>query len=246
MIQEHLRLGFCGEVARLDLGREKRVGLPEAVLCLGKAPAMAAKIMVKLAAEKGKAMATKVSPAHLEKIEEAVPEGYELYNFETARVAVIQKKGLEPREPTGGVGIISAGTADLPIAEEACVTAGQMNCHVYKAYDVGVAGIHRLFKPLSRMLKDDKVDALVVVAGMDGVLPILVKSLVDIPVIGCPTSVGYGVSQGGHSALQTMLSSCSPGLSVVNIDNGFGAAASAVLIAKRAAKYRVSVQVSGV
>ncbi|MDI6755746.1 MAG: nickel pincer cofactor biosynthesis protein LarB [Thermodesulfobacteriota bacterium] len=240
MIKDHFWLGLCGEVARLDLGREKRLGLPEAVLCLGKEPALAAQIMLRLATEKGKALTTRVSPAHLEKIEEAVPEGYELHNFETAKMAVLQKKGFEAKKPTGGVGIISAGTADLPIAEEAYVTAVQMNCHAYKAYDVGVAGIHRLIEPLNRMLKDDKIDALVVVAGMDGVLPTLVKSLVDIPVIACPTSVGYGVSQGGRAALQTMLSSCSPGLSVVNIDNGFGAAAAAVLIARRATKYRES------
>lgn len=233
MIKDHLRLGLCGEMARLDLGREKRVGLPEVVLCLGKEPALAAQIMARLAAEKGKALATKVSPAHLEKIEEVVPEGYELHNFEIAKMVVLQKKDLTARKLRGRVGIISAGTADLPIAEEAYVTAGQMDCEVYKAYDVGVAGIHRIIEPLNRMLKDDKVDVLVVVAGMDGVLPTLVRSLVDIPVIGCPTSVGYGVSQGGVSALHTMLSSCSPGLSVVNIDNGFGAAAAAVLIARR-------------
>ncbi|MEW5767552.1 MAG: nickel pincer cofactor biosynthesis protein LarB [bacterium] len=236
VIKDHLRLGVCGDLAQLDLGRERRAGLPEAVFCPGKEPAWAAQIMVRLATEKGKALATKVSSSHLEKIKAAVPEGYELHNFEIAKMVVLQKKGLKPRNPRGGVGIISAGTADLPIAEEAYVTAGQMDCEVYKAYDVGVAGIHRLFEPLNQMLKDDKVDALVVVAGMDGVLPTMVKSLVDIPVIGCPTSVGYGVSQGGVSALHTMLSSCSPGLSVVNIDNGFGAAAAAVLIARRVSK----------
>jgi hypothetical protein len=128
------------------------------------------------------------------------------------------------------VGILAAGTSDVPVAEEARVTCEVLGCETIYAYDVGVAGIHRLFEPLRNMI--DKVCVIIVAAGMEGVLPTIVKSLVDVPVIGVPTSVGYGIGKDGVAALMTMLNSCSPGLAVVNIDNGFGAGVFASLIAK--------------
>ena len=133
------------------------------------------------------------------------------------------------------MGFVAAGTTDIPVAEEAKVIMELLGCKVISAYDAGVAGIHRLFLPLEEMLKVD-VSCIVVVAGMEGTLPTVVKSLVDVSVIGVPTSTGYGYGGKGESALMTMLQSCSPGLVVVNIDNGFGVGATAALIAKQSIK----------
>jgi NCAIR mutase (PurE)-related protein len=133
--------------------------------------------------------------------------------------------------------VITAGTSDVPIAEEAAVVAEEMGCGVVTAYDCGVAGLHRLAAPL-RAMRRRRVDAIVVAAGMDGALPSVVSGLVDVPVIGLPTSIGYGAGGKGVAALLSMLQTCSPGLAVVNIDNGVGAGATAALIANRAAAAR--------
>jgi len=130
------------------------------------------------------------------------------------------------------VGLLTAGTADIPVAEEAALVIEHMGCRVERAYDVGVAGLHRLTEPLARLVEAE-VDVLVVVAGMEGALPSVVAGLVDVPVIGVPTSTGYGLGGDGTAALYAMLQSCSPGLVVVNIDNGVGAGAAAALIARR-------------
>ncbi len=135
-------------------------------------------------------------------------------------------------EKQGKIGIITAGTSDVPVAEEARVVAEEAGCEVLTSYDVGVAGIHRLFHQIRRMIEED-VKALIVVAGMEGALPSVVAGLVDVPVIGVPTSVGYGVGAGGFTALNAMLQSCAPGIAVVNIDNGFGAAVFASTIVKQ-------------
>jgi NCAIR mutase (PurE)-related protein len=136
------------------------------------------------------------------------------------------------RKRRGKIGILAAGTSDLCAAEEARVVAEAMDVEVICAYDVGIAAFHRFLDPLVGML-DSGADALVVVAGMEGALASVVSSLVDVPVIGVPTSVGYGAGGGGHAALTSMLQSCSPGLAVVNIDNGVGAGATAALISLR-------------
>jgi pyridinium-3,5-biscarboxylic acid mononucleotide synthase len=133
--------------------------------------------------------------------------------------------------------VLTAGTSDIPVAEEALALCREMGCEVLHAYDVGVAGLHRLFEPLRAMLAAP-VDALIVAAGMDGALPSVVAGLVDMPVIGLPTSVGYGMGGGGIAALSSMLQTCAPGLAVVNIDNGIGAGAMAGLIAARAGASR--------
>ncbi|MBC7294096.1 MAG: nickel pincer cofactor biosynthesis protein LarB, partial [Thermoleophilia bacterium] len=135
-------------------------------------------------------------------------------------------------EERGCVGVLTGGTADIPVAEEAVLVAAHMGCRVEKGYDVGVAGVHRLLEPLSRMLERG-ADVLVVVAGMEGALPSVVAGLVDLPVIGVPTSTGYGLGGDGTAALYSILQSCSPGLLAVNIDNGIGAGAAAALIARR-------------
>jgi len=156
------------------------------------------------------------------------------------RAAVLRRPGFAQPQTGGRVGVVTAGTSDVPIAEEAALLCREMGCTVYTAYDVGVAGLHRLFEPLSAMLDQHRVDVLIVAAGMDGALPSVVSGLVDVPVIGLPTSVGYGLGGGGTAALYSMLQTCAPGLSVVNIDNGIGAGAVAGLIANRAAAARAA------
>jgi NCAIR mutase (PurE)-related protein len=137
------------------------------------------------------------------------------------------------------VGVITAGTSDIAWAEEAALLCREMGCNVHTVYDVGVAGIHRLWEPLQVLLDEVQVDVLIVAAGMDGALPSVVSGLVDVPVVGLPTSVGYGMGGGGHAALLSMLQTCAPGMAVVNIDNGIGAGAIAGLIANRAAAARL-------
>jgi len=225
------------EVARLDPDREQRTGIPEVVLAQGKEPQHAAELTIRLAQRKGRALATRISPAVLDLIRErlgAFPD-YTVHPHESARAVVVAHRESRVEKCGRSVGLLAAGTADFGVAEEARVTMEEMGCDVLTAYDVGVAGLHRLFAPLEEMKKAD-VDALVVVAGMEGALPTVVKALVEVPVIGVPTSVGYGYGGGGQAALMGMLQSCSPGLVVVNIDNGFGAGAAAALIARRAAR----------
>jgi NCAIR mutase (PurE)-related protein len=149
----------------------------------------------------------------------------------SARVLAAYTPAYRPPEESGCVGLLTAGTSDIPVAEEAALVMTHMGCRVERGYDTGVAGLHRLVEPLTRMLEAG-ASALVVVAGMEGALPSVVAGLVDIPVIGVPTSTGYGLGGDGTAALYSMLQSCSPGLVTVNIDNGVGAGAAAALIAR--------------
>jgi NCAIR mutase (PurE)-related protein len=219
------------DLARLDPGRNCRTGVPEVVFAEGKDPRTVAEAAAALAKENGYALVTRLSPPQLAELKKRLGRRFELEINTLARAAVIKRRGhVFPQQ--GKVGILAAGTADVPVAEEAALAARVMGCQVLKAYDVGVAGIHRLFEPLQRMVEEG-VSALVVVAGMEGTLPSIVSSLVDVPVIGVPTSIGYGVGLKGIGALITMLQSCSPKLAVVNIDNGFGAGVFAASIARR-------------
>jgi len=227
-----LNVRRVGELARLDVGRAYRVGVPEMILAEGKRPVDVASFAVKVAIENGYALVTRASEVCVRELRRKMPRGFSLSYNEKARAILIKGKGHTfPR--VGKVGVLAAGTADVPVAEEASIAAEVMGCRVLKAYDVGIAGIHRLFKPLEGMLKEGVV-ALVVVAGMEGALPSVVASLVDVPVIGVPTSVGYGVGAKGVAALMTMLQTCSPKVAVVNIDNGLGAGIFAGMIARRA------------
>ena len=151
------------------------------------------------------------------------------------RTIIIKESSFEFPKNQGIVGVITAGSSDIPIAAEAEVIVKAMGCKVISSYDVGIAGIHRIFTPLSDMIKKG-VHVIIVCAGMGGTLPGVVAALVDVPVIGVPISSGYGMGEKGKGALITMLQSCSPGLLVVNIDNGFGAGASAAMIANKIAK----------
>ena len=218
--------------ARLDLGRRERRGLPEVVLASGKLPEEAARLAVALAREQGQGLASRLGPEHWRALErQAAEAGLEVVRYHAA--ARVRRPGFAPERRTGRVALLTAGTSDLPAADEARMVVEACGLEARVEADLGVAGLHRLLGPLAELLAW-RPDVLVVAAGMDGVLPGVVAGLVDLPVIGLPVGVGYGAGGGGEAALLTMLQSCSTGLVVVNVDNGVGAGAAAVLIAARA------------
>jgi NCAIR mutase (PurE)-related protein len=217
-----------GEMAKLDTGRGERTGIPEAILAEGKEPRDLAEIALAHLEETGSVIVTRISQEQLSALQQLdLPPAATLEHNARARTAVLRKG--DKRQKGGKVGILAAGTADIPAAEEARVVAEEMGCQVVSEYDVGVAGIHRLFPSLERM-KD--ADALVVAAGREGTLPAVVAGLADAPVIGLPVSTGYGLGGDGVAALLSMLQSCSV-IAVVNIDAGFVAGAYAARIALR-------------
>lgn len=222
--------------ARIDPNREHRKGIPEVILAEGKRPEHTLSIARTFLDRSGRAIISRVGESLLVRIGEEFA-GHRVEVHPASRMVVLRVDG-QSRPRTGGrVAVISAGTSDVPVAEEAAVIAAEMGCEVTTTYDVGVAGIHRLFQPLRELLRGG-VDAIVVAAGMDGALPSVIAGLVDVPVIGLPTSVGYGLGGKGVAALMSMLQTCAPGLTVVNIDNGIGAGATAALIANRVAMAR--------
>jgi hypothetical protein len=211
-------LGF----AKLDHHRALRTGMPEVIFAGSKTPAQVAAIFARMAKGGGNVLATRASREVFEAVHSAEPRA-EFH--ETARAITLMQ--AEPAAGKGTIGVVCAGTSDLPVAEEAAVTARLMGNTAELVADVGVAGIHRLFAQ-QHTLQSSRV--LIVCAGMEGALPTVVGGLVNAPVIAVPTSVGYGASLGGVAALLGMLNTCAPNVSVVNIDNGFGAACIASLI----------------
>ncbi len=222
------------DFARIDVNRQYRTGIPEIIFAEGKNSAEVADIAIALATAKGFALISRARGTDVGAIKKRLEEQGEAFEIdynEVAKTIRVQKSGYE-FEKTGKIGLIAAGTADLPVAEEARVVAEACGCEVIKAYDVGIAGLHRLVEPLEEIVNAN-VAAIIVVAGMEGALPSVVASLVNVPVIGVPTSVGYGLGGKGVAALLSMLQSCSPGLAVVNIDNGVGAGTFAAKCAYR-------------
>jgi NCAIR mutase (PurE)-related protein len=222
---------------RIDGNRVRRAGIPEIVFAGNKASADIAEALRRLVGANGRALASRVRPEDALAIQEELKPVFTVEAHPLARALVAAQPGSERPTRGGIVGIMSAGTSDIPIAAEASLIAAEMGATVLEAWDVGVAGLHRLVSPLERFAAAG-VDVVVVAAGMDGALPSVVAGLVDVPVIGLPTSVGYGLGAGGVGALTTMLQSCAPGLVAVNIDNGIGAGSTAALIANRAAAGR--------
>jgi NCAIR mutase (PurE)-related protein len=204
-------LGF----AQVDTHRALRKGFPEVIFGAGKSPAQVVKIAAKLVEREQNVLVTRITSEHAKPLRKEFRRA--IYH-EIARCVTIEKKAL-PKRP-GFIAVACAGTSDLPVAEEAAVTAECMGNYVERIVDVGVAGLHRI---LSRLETIQKANVVVVVAGMEGALPSVVAGLVGKPVIAVPTSVGYGASFGGIAALLGMLNSCGSGVTVVNIDNGFGA-----------------------
>lgn len=226
-----------GRIAKLDLNRYARKGIPEIILAEGKTPEDIAEIALKTLDKIGRVVVSRASDEHIEAVKKALPILTVLEKNEKAKMIVIKKKDFTIRKTGGKIGILTAGTSDIPVAEEVRIIAEEMGCEVLTAYDVGVAGIHRVISPLKEMIEKD-VDVLVVVAGREGALPSVVAGMVDIPIIGVPTSMGYGFGEKGVSALTAMLQACPLGLTVVNIDSGVAAGTMAALIANRVAKAR--------
>jgi len=229
-------------LARIDTGRVARKGVPEIVLADAKTDDQTLAIVRAFLESSGHAVVSRMRPQTMDLLarEFADPQIARLDLRRQARAAAIHAPGYTRPRNGGHIGVLTAGASDIPVAEEARLVAEEMGCRTSPLYDVGVAGLHRLLGPLQTLLADgpDAVAALIVCAGMDGALPSVVAGLAPVPVIGVPTSVGYGVGGKGRAALLAMLQTCSPGLTVVNIDNGVGAGATAALIANRLAAAR--------
>jgi NCAIR mutase (PurE)-related protein len=208
--------------AKVDIDRHRRRGLPEVIFCPGKEPEQIVHIMKALIKAGQNVFATRATPEQVARIRKSIPRA--VYHKAARAVTVDVTK---PEKPHGLVVVVCAGTSDIPVADEAALTAERMGARVERICDVGVAGLHRLMKHVA-LLRSAR--AVVVVAGMEGALPSVVGGLIDKPIIAVPTSIGYGTSMQGVAALLAMLNSCVPGISVVNIDNGFGAGVSAALI----------------
>ena len=214
----YTELGF----AKIDHHREMRTGYPEIVYCAGKTAEQVAGIFKVMAVKETNVVGTRADEKIFESVKAIIPDA--VY-YPVARIISVQRKKTE--SPSTKIAVITAGTSDMPVAEEAAVTAELLGNKVVRIYDAGVAGIHRLVDKLPE-IKSCRV--IIVIAGMEGALASVVGGLVDKPVIAVPTSVGYGANFGGISALLAMLTSCSSGVTVVNIDNGFGAGFSASMI----------------
>ncbi len=232
-------IGIIEGFAKLDVNRDERTGIPEAILAEGKTIDQVVEALRRMADDSGVALGTRVSEECAEAIQRVLGKKFRIERNALGRTVLVRKKGAQTRLSGGAIAILAAGTSDIPTAEEARVTAEVMGCKVFAHYDVGIAGIHRLLEPPKEVLSSG-VSAIVVVAGMEGALPSVVRGLVSVPVIGVPTSTGYGYGGHGQAALMTMLQSCAPGLTVVNIDNGFGAGATAALVANQVALARSS------
>ncbi|GAB1540298.1 nickel pincer cofactor biosynthesis protein LarB [Scytonema sp. NUACC21] len=230
---KHLAYEPVGEFAKIDHHRSLRTGFPEVIWGPGKTPEQIAQIMQVMRQRNPVVMATRIDPYVYVALQ---PKVRDLRYYDLARICAIAPPSIESQYP-GTIGILSAGTADLPVAEEAAVTAELSGFQVQRLWDVGVAGIHRL---LNNRHVIESASVLIVVAGMEGALPSVVAGLADCPVIAVPTSIGYGASFGGLAPLLTMLNSCAAGVGVVNIDNGFGAAVLAGQILRTAEKLRLA------
>ncbi len=220
------------DFARLDVFREFRSGKPEAVLALNKTPKQLVEIVRAFLEHRDSVLVTRLNSEQIR----ALKENFRvIYINEVGRIAVIGKKAEDLSEgKVEGIGktaVFTAGTSDIPVAEEAVTTAMFLGLEVLKFYDVGISCIYRLIEPLKK-IKEEEVDSVIAIAGMEGALPSILAGLIDLPIIAVPTSVGYGVNLNGLTPLFSMLLSCPSGVAVVNVDNGFGAGVFAYLISR--------------
>ncbi|MDX2216948.1 MAG: nickel pincer cofactor biosynthesis protein LarB [Oculatellaceae cyanobacterium bins.114] len=235
---KHFDFEPVGDFAKIDHHRSLRTGFPEVIWGPGKTPDQIVQIIGAMRQRNPVVMATRITPEVYTQLQAQVPD---LRYYDLARICAIAPDDLLPQHP-GTITLLSAGTADLAVAEEAAVTAELSGFRVKRLWDVGVAGIHRL---LNNRQLIQTADVLIVVAGMEGALPSVVAGLADCPVIAVPTSVGYGASFNGLAPLLTMLNSCAAGIGVVNIDNGFGAAVLAGQILRTANRLQSEIPVEG-
>jgi NCAIR mutase (PurE)-related protein len=224
-------------IAKIDSNREHRKGIPEIVLAENKSTRDVVEITSRMLAECGRVIVSRCSQEQIQALKNAVSDGAVIQVNEKARMVIIKNKNFSVKATGGKIGVLTAGTSDIPVAEETKIVAEEMGCQVYTSYDLGVAGIHRILAPLKDLVLKD-VDVIVVVAGREGALSSVVAGMVNVPVIAVPTSNSYGFGEKGVATLMAMLQSCSLGLAVVNIDAGVAAGAVATLIANRAAKFR--------
>jgi NCAIR mutase (PurE)-related protein len=231
-----LSLTEVGEIGRVDLNREERSGIPEIIYAESKSGDNLVHITQKIVQEKHATLLTRVTEKQYTLLRKEL-SAYTIIDAgeQDHHTLIVHDSNWDEPKKEGKVAIVTAGTSDIVFAEEAVAVSRIMGVEPMIFYDIGVAGIHRLIEPVRKML-EEKVDAIVVFAGMEGALPTVLAALVDIPVIGVPVPVGYGHGGAGETALASMLQSCAPGLAVVNIGNGLGAGAIACLIAKNAAK----------
>ena len=235
-----LRLQAIAEIegmAKIDANREHRKGIPEIILAENKTASDTVEITLKMFSENGRVIVSRCSQEQMQALKAKLPNDTVCQVNEKARMLILKRKDFVVTSTGGKIGLLTAGTSDIPVAEEAKVIAQEMGCQVFTSYDLGVAGIHRLLGPLKDLIMQD-VDVIVVVAGREGALCSVVAGMVNVPVIAVPTSNSYGFGEKGLSALMAMLQSCSLGSAVVNIDAGVAAGAVATLIANRAAKFR--------
>ncbi|MBD2464315.1 nickel pincer cofactor biosynthesis protein LarB [Oscillatoria sp. FACHB-1407] len=235
---KHFDFEPVGDFAKIDNHRSLRTGFPEVIWGPGKTPEQIIQIMGAMRERNPVVMATRITPEVYAQLQ---PRVRDLRYYDMARICAIAPYSLTPQHP-GTITLLSAGTADLAVAEEAAVTAELSGFQVKRLWDVGVAGIHRL---LNNRHLIQTADVLIVVAGMEGALPSVVAGLADCPVIAVPTSVGYGANFSGLAPLLTMLNSCAAGIGVVNIDNGFGAAVLAGQILRTANRLQSEIPVEG-
>jgi NCAIR mutase (PurE)-related protein len=236
-----LALDKIGSIASIDIDRQARSGIPEIVFAESKDAMDIVDIVGKILETHGVALVTRLTEQKLDALVTTLNSAtIESYGKSPIITALVYQEKWTPPSSEGRIAIITAGTSDIPYANEAEALARLMGVDIFSYYDIGVSGIHRLIEPIKEIVDKD-VDALIVFAGMEGALPTVVAALVDIPVIGVPVPTGYGFGGKGETALASMLQSCSPGLAVVNIGNGLGAASIACLIAKRVAWKRKAV-----
>lgn len=235
-----LSLVDVDDIVQFDVFRDSRTGIPEVVYAEFKSPEHCLDIIQKVVPKKQVVLFTRLQKIHKEAFESFFNQNKE-FKVEMTNLgnsAIVYTKNYSfPKIDGTKVGLITAGTSDIPVAKEAEAVLRIMGIEAVSAYDIGVAGLHRLIKPLKNMLSEN-IDVLIVFAGMEGALPSVIAGLVDIPLIAVPISVGYGIRPPGEVALMSMLSSCSPGMSIVNVDAGFNAGAMAGLIALRCASKR--------
>lgn len=226
---KYLEFEPVADFAKIDHHRSLRTGFPEVIWGPGKTVGQIIQIMQAMRDRTPVVMATRIEPDVAQALRTALPE---LMYYDMARIAALVPMNLQPQHP-GTIGILTAGTADLPVAEEAAITAELSGFQTLRLWDVGVAGIHRLLRHQALL---NQADVLIVVAGMEGALPSVVAGFANCPIVAVPTSVGYGASFSGLAPLLTMLNSCAAGVGVVNIDNGFGAAVLAGQILRTAGR----------